>query len=117
MTFLQRRIIKPVQYSFCGLIQAWKNEEAFRVELILGIPLIIYALTSDHITTHKIFLCSSIFFVFAVELLNSGLEKTIDRISIEQHNLSKIVKDIGSAAVLISLLNFFVTWLLVLVSK
>ncbi len=116
MTFIQRRIFKPIQYSFCGLIQAWKNEEAFRVELIIGMPLLIYALTSNHIATHKILLCSSIFFVFAVELLNSGLEKTIDRISTEQHELSKIVKDIGSAAVLISLLNFSVTWLLVLVS-
>lgn len=116
MTFIQRRIIKTLQYSFSGLAQAWKSEEAFRVEIVVGIPLLIFAITSNHIITHKILLCSSIFAVMVVELLNSGLEKTIDRISTEHHELSKIVKDMGSAAVFVSLLNFLVTWLLILIA-
>lgn len=115
MKFLQRRILKTIQYSLSGLGQAWNNEEAFRIEIVLGIPLLIYAITSNHIITHKVLLCSSVLTVLIVELLNTGLEKTIDRISTDYHQLSKTVKDMGSAAVFIAILNFFITWVLILI--
>ena len=58
----------------------------------------------------KILLIGSAILVLIVELLNTGLEKTIDRISLERHELSKIVKDIGSGAVLVAMLNFLMVW-------
>ena len=57
---------------------------------------------------------SSILLVLLVELLNSAIEATVDRISLEDHNLAKRAKDIGSAAVLVSLINVAVTWVLIL---
>ncbi len=112
-----KRIWNAYHYSLAGLISAYKHESAFRQELALGIPLIIIALFLPVTLLAKALLISSIFLVLLVELINSGIEAIVDRVSLEQHELSKRAKDVGSAAVLISLLNCFVIWCFVLVDQ
>jgi diacylglycerol kinase (ATP) len=107
---LQRRLIGAFKYSVEGILAAWKSEEAIKVELTLLPILIVLALYFAPGKIEKILLISSAILVLIVELLNTGLEKTIDRISAERHELSKIVKDIGSAAVLAALLNLAMIW-------
>ncbi|QWD79290.1 diacylglycerol kinase [Polynucleobacter sp. MWH-Spelu-300-X4] len=107
---LQRRLIGAFKYSVEGLLAAWKSEEAIKVELTLLPVLIVLALYFGPGKIEKILLIGSAILVLIVELLNTGLEKTIDRISQERHELSKIVKDIGSAAVLAALLNLLMVW-------
>jgi diacylglycerol kinase (ATP) len=107
---LQRRLIGAFKYSLDGLQSAWKSEEAIKVELFL-MPLFIFlAIYFGPGKIEKILLIGSAILVLIVELLNTGLEKTIDRISLERHELSKIVKDIGSGAVLVAMLNFLMVW-------
>ena len=107
---LRRRLIGAFKYSLEGLQSAWKSEEAIKVELFL-MPLFIFlAIYFGPGKIEKILLIGSAILVLIVELLNTGLEKTIDRISLERHELSKIVKDIGSGAVLVAMLNFLMVW-------
>lgn len=107
---LRRRLIGAFKYSLDGLQSAWKSEEAIKVELFL-MPLFIFlAIYFGPGKIEKILLIGSAILVLIVELLNTGLEKTIDRISLERHELSKIVKDIGSGAVLVAMLNFLMVW-------
>ncbi len=110
---LQRRLIGAFKYSLEGLLAAWKSEEAIKVELALLPVLIFIAITFGPGKIETILLISSAVLVLIVELLNTGLEKTIDRISQERHELSKIVKDIGSAAVLAALINLMMVWIII----
>jgi diacylglycerol kinase (ATP) len=112
----QRRLIGAFKYSLEGLLAAWKSEEAIKVELALLPILILIAVTFGPGKIEKILLISSALLVLIVELLNTGLEKTIDRISQERHELSKIVKDIGSAAVLAALVNLLMVWGIIFLS-
>ena len=108
-----KRIIRAFGYSFEGLRAAW-GEPAFRTELlvaIVAIPAGIY-LGQDGIS--RALLVGSVFLVLMVELLNTGIEDAINRVSTEIHPLSKRAKDVASAAVLLSIVNAFVVWLLVL---
>lgn len=114
INFFKRRFIYATRYSFAGLKMAWKSEESFRVEVIACCFLIPLALGIGKDATDKILLISSLLFVLVVEILNTGLEKTIDRISTDSHPGSKMVKDMGSAAVLIALLQAILTWTLIL---
>lgn len=103
-------------YSFAGLRSAWKHEDAFRQESILALLLVplAFLLTADNMA--RALMIASVLLVLIVELVNSAIEATVDRISLENHNLAKRAKDIGSAAVFISLLNVVVIWALMLVS-
>lgn len=112
-----RRVWNAFHYSLAGLASAYKHESAFRQELALGIPLIIIALFIPVTLTAKALMISSIFLVLLVELLNSGIEAIVDRVSLEKHELSKRAKDVGSAAVLISLLNCIVIWGFILIDQ
>ena len=112
---LQRRLLGAFKYSVDGLLAAWKSEEAIKVELTFLPILIFLALYFGPGKIEKILLIGSAILVLIVELLNTGLEKTIDRISHERHELSKIVKDIGSAAVLAALLNLFMVWVIIFI--
>ena len=76
--------------------------------------LIAIAINFGNSNIEKALLISSSLLVLIVELLNTGLEKAIDRVSMDYHELSKVVKDIGSAAVLLSMINFLITWALIL---
>jgi diacylglycerol kinase (ATP) len=109
-----RRIWNAFGYSMEGLRAAYKHEDALRQELHLSIILIPLALWLPVIHISKVLLIGSVLLVIIVELLNSAIEATVDRISLENHDLAKRAKDIGSAAVFISLLNVLITWGLVL---
>ena len=110
-----RRLINAFGYSIAGTLAAFKHEDAFRQEVILSAALIPLALYLGQTGLEQALMIASILLVIIVELLNSSLEATVDRISVKRHKLSKRAKDIGSAAVFFSLINASVIWFLVLV--
>ena len=110
-----RRLINAFGYSIAGTLAAFKHEDAFRQEVVLGVVLTPVALYFGETAIHQALMISSLLFIIVVELLNSSIEATVDRISIKHHKLAKRAKDIGSAAVFFSLINASVIWFLVLV--
>jgi diacylglycerol kinase (ATP) len=109
-----QRMINATRYSLSGLAAAAKNENSFRVELVLTAVLVPLALWLGPTGVGKALLVASVLFVLVVELINSAIEATVDRISLEEHRLAKRAKDIGSAAVMLSLVNAAAVWVLVL---
>ena len=98
------RIWHALGHSGHGLGQAWRGESAFRQEAVLALVLIPSAFGLGRGWVEVALLIAMVVLVLVVELLNSAIEAAIDRISYEQHELSKHAKDFGSAAVLLSLL-------------
>ncbi|MDK9702694.1 MAG: diacylglycerol kinase [Sulfuritalea sp.] len=111
-----RRIWNAFSYSLSGLHAAYQNEDAFRQECLLAAVMIPVALALPVPAVGKALMIVSVLLVLVVELLNSAIEAAIDRISLDRHRLSKRAKDIGSAAVLIALINVLATWSLVLLA-
>lgn len=109
-----RRLINATGYSIAGLAAAARHEDAFRQELILATILIPLGLYFGASGVERAMLVASVLLVLVVELLNSAVEATVDRVSLDDHNLAKRAKDIGSAAVMVSLVNVAVVWLLIL---
>lgn len=109
-----RRLINAFGYSLAGLKAAYKNEDAFRQETVMAIVLIPLALYLGTSPMMRAMMIGAVLLVMIVELLNSSIEATVDRISLENHKLAARAKDIGSAAVLVSLLNLAVVWGLLL---
>lgn len=109
-----RRLWNAFHYSLAGFKAAYQNEDAFRQETLLAAALIPLALFLPAGAVGKALMIASVLLVLIVELLNSAVEATVDRISLEDHQLAKRAKDIGSAAVLLSLVNLTVVWALVL---
>jgi diacylglycerol kinase (ATP) len=110
-----QRILNATRYSLDGLLAAWQNEDAFRQEVILAVILIPTALLLRLPLVETILLIGVVVLVLIVELLNSGIEAAVDRDSYEINTLGKRAKDIGSAAVMLSLLLTLGTWVAVLV--
>jgi diacylglycerol kinase (ATP) len=109
-----RRLMNAFGYSMAGLKAAYQNEDAFRQEVLFAIILIPLALFIEHEAIGRALMIGSVLLVMVVELLNSAIEATVDRVSLERHDLAKRAKDIGSAAVFMSLLNLAIVWTLVL---
>lgn len=109
-----RRVWNALFYSIDGFRAAFAHEDAFRQEAILAAILIPLALFLPASGVGKALMVASVLLVLIVELLNSSVEATVDRISLENHRLAKRAKDIGSAAVFVSLVNVPAVWLLVL---
>lgn len=109
-----RRIIGATSNSVAGLITAWRIEHAFRQELYLVLPGVLVALLLPVRTIEKLVLIGSLVLVLIVELLNSAIEATVDRISLDRHPLSKNAKDFGSAAVMLAFLLALAAWLVVI---
>ena len=110
-----QRLKAALYNSIAGVKACWAHEEAFRQEILLsafGIPLALY-ISEDSV--ERILLIGSLPLLLIVELLNSAIEATIDRIGLEHHELSGRAKDIGSAAVLFGTLLAASTWLLILI--
>ncbi len=108
------RIFSALRYSIDGFKAAWKNEHAFRQELALVVLGVVIALILPVTARDKLALIGVLVLVLIVELLNSAIEATIDRISLERHQLSKNAKDFGSAAVLLALLLAGAVWAVIL---
>jgi diacylglycerol kinase (ATP) len=109
-----RRLWNAFGYSLHGFSSAFRHEDAFRQEVLLALVLIPIALVIDASATGKALMIAAVLLVLIVELLNSAIEAAVDRISLDHHRLAKRAKDIGSAAVFLSLVNVLIVWLLVI---
>lgn len=110
-----KRFFNAILFSFAGFKATWKHEEAFRQEVIVFIVAVpaVFWLTGNNI--ERILLIASIVLVMIVELLNSAIEAVVDRVGEEFHELSGRAKDIGSAAVMLSIMLATTTWFLILI--
>ena len=112
-----KRIYNAFFYSMAGFLAIWKHEEAFRQEVILAVILFPIAFWLGENAIQISLLVLTIFIVLITELLNTGVEVTIDRISDERHKLSKRAKDIGSAAVFVSFTALVTVWGLIIYQR
>jgi diacylglycerol kinase (ATP) len=110
-----QRIINATGYSFSGLRDAFEHEDAFRQECLLAVVLILTAIMLPVTGLERALMIGSVLLVLIVELLNSAVEAAVDRVSLDRHTLAKRAKDIGSAAVFLSLVNVAVVWGLILI--
>ena len=108
------RLWNALGYSRDGLAAAWKNEAAFREEVLLAVVAIPLALFLGKTGVDRSILIGSIILILIVEILNSAIEAVVDKASPEKHELAKRAKDMGSAAVLFSLLNAAIVWACIL---
>ena len=109
-----RRIVNATRYSLAGLAAAVRQEAAFRQELMLAGALVPLGLYLGRGGMERALLVGSVLLVLVVGLLNSAIESAVDRISSEPHPLAGTAKDLGSAAVMLSLVALGAVWLLVL---
>jgi diacylglycerol kinase (ATP) len=109
------RLARAFGSSWRGFRAAWREEEAFRQECLLAVALVPLGLWLGSDGVERALLVGPVFFVLAVELVNSALEAIVDRIGVERHPLSGIAKELGSAAVFVSFVLLVANWLLVLV--
>lgn len=109
-----RRILNASRYSFAGFAAAVRSEEAFRQELIIAAILAPFGWVLGANGTQRALLIGSLLLVLIVELLNAAVEAAVDRVSLEEHHLAKRAKDIGSAAVMLSIASAAAIWALVL---
>ncbi|MDB5863777.1 MAG: diacylglycerol kinase [Betaproteobacteria bacterium] len=108
------RLWNAVFYSLDGFSAAFRHEDAFRQEVLAALILIPIAVHTPASGPGKAMMVASVLAVLVVELLNSAIEAVTDRISLEDHVLAKRAKDMGSAAVMLAVINVPVVWLLVL---
>ena len=107
---LFRHIQNAIVYSWAGLKAAWDNEMAFRTETIVIAVLMPFGIWMGETAVQWALLIGSSMLVLITELLNSAIEKVVDRISTEHHILSKQAKDLGSAAAAVSMLTAATVW-------
>jgi len=104
------RLFKAFGFSMQGLSAAFRNEVAFRQETYISIVLVPLGIYLGETGAERALLVSVIFLVLITELINSGVEAVVDRFGEEHHELSGRAKDVGSAAVLIALINVLIVW-------
>ena len=109
-----KRFINAIFFSFAGFKATWKHEEAFRQEVIVFIIAIPLAIVLAENNIEIVLLIASVGLVMVVELLNSAIEAVVDRVGVEYHELAGRAKDIGSAAVMLTIMLAIATWLLIL---
>jgi len=108
------RLSRAFASTWRGFRAAWREEEAFRQECLLAVLVVPLGLWLGHDGVERALLVGPMFFVLAIELINSAVEATVDRIGVERHPLSAIAKELGSAAVFVAFLLLGLNWLLVL---
>jgi diacylglycerol kinase (ATP) len=111
------RVLRAVGSSFKGLAGAFREEAAFRQELAFALLVIPLGLWLGHNGVERTLLVVPMLLILIVELLNSAIEATVDRIGFERHALAGLAKDIGSAAVFMSFVLLIAVWLLVLLGR
>lgn len=109
-----RRVANAFRYSADGLRAAWAGEDAFRQEVLLAAAMVPVAVMLPVTLVERLLLVGSVVFVLIVEILNTAIEAAIDRHSFEINPLAKQAKDLGSAAVMLSLLMAGGTWIAIL---
>jgi diacylglycerol kinase (ATP) len=110
-----QRVWNALHYSIAGVKAAYRCEDAFRQEAWLATLLIGVSFALPVSPLEQAVMIITTLLVLIVELLNSAIEATVDRVSLDNHRLSKRAKDIGSAAVLLALINVVVTWTIILI--
>ena len=108
-----RRLVRAARFSLAGLLAAWTNEAAFRQECVLVAVLLPVALWLGRTASERSILIATLLVVLIIELLNSAIEALVDRVSEEHHPLSGRAKDLGSAAVFVSLILTGAVWSLI----
>jgi diacylglycerol kinase (ATP) len=108
------RLVNATRYSLAGMAAALRHEPAFRLELVLVAVLLPLGLYLGATGVERALLVGSLLLVPLVELINSSIEAVVDRASPERHELAGRAKDLGSAAVMLALMNAAAVWLLVL---
>ena len=108
------RLWNALGYSRDGIAAAWQTEAAFREEVLLAAIAIPLAFYLGKTGVDRALMVGSIILILIVEILNSAVEAVVDKASPEKHDLAKRAKDMGSAAVLLSLMNAAVIWACVL---
>lgn len=111
------RLNRATNVGITALIWAFRNEEAFRLEVLGSMVLLPLGLWLGHDGPERALLCTGVFLVMIVELLNTGIEVVVDRISVERHALSGLAKDLGSAAVMVSLFLATTIWACILLPR
>jgi diacylglycerol kinase (ATP) len=109
-----QRIINAAGYSWQGLRAAWQHEAAFRQEAMAAIVAIIVACWLDVDAISRVLMIGSVVLVIIVEILNSAIEAVVDRIGQERHPLAGRAKDMGSAAVLLTIILAIFVWIALL---
>jgi len=105
-----RRVVNATFYSFAGLRSAWRSEAAFRQECVGIVVLIPVAVWLGQNAVERALLLSSCVLVLIVELLNTAVEFVVDRVGTDHHELSGRAKDLGSAAVFMSIALAMLVW-------
>ncbi|MBV6415982.1 MAG: Diacylglycerol kinase [Steroidobacteraceae bacterium] len=111
------RVLRAFDASFKGLAGAWREEAAFRQEIAVALLAVPAGLWLGRSGVERALLVAPVLLVLVVELVNSAIEATVDRIGREQHRLAGLAKDIGSAAVLMAIVLCGVVWALVLIGR
>jgi len=109
-----KELWNAIKNSVQGFVVVWEGEVAFRQYVVLSMILIPLALWWGDNNLERILMVMSVLLILLVEMVNTAIEAVVDRIGKEQHPLSGAAKDIGSAAVFLSIVMFVITWLLVL---
>ena len=105
-----RRLINALGYSRDGIAAAWRNEAAFRQEILLAAIALPLAFYLGKTGVERALMIGSVILILIVEILNSAVEAVVDKASPEKSELAKRAKDMGSAAVLLSLINAAAVW-------
>ena len=108
-----KRLVNAFYYSMEGFRAAWKNEEAFRQEILAGIIVVPAGFLLGTTGTQRAILIGSFLLIPLVELLNTAIEATVDRFGTERNELSGRAKDLGSSSVLLSICIAAVVWILI----
>lgn len=107
-------ILANSQYALSGFIYAFKGETSFKLDLIFGSISIIIALIIDIKEYELLFIILTVFIILITELINTGIEKTVDLVTKDYAELAKYAKDIGATAVLFSIILHIITWIIIL---
>jgi diacylglycerol kinase (ATP) len=108
------RLTRAFGYSFQGFAHAWREEAAFRQEVLLSVFVVPAGLALGHSGVERALLVCPMLLILVVEILNSAVEAVVDRSGTERHPLAGMAKDMGSAAVMLSFVLLGTVWLLVL---
>ncbi len=112
-----RRFSNAFTFSIQGFRAAFRSEEAFRQEVFVALAMIPLGLWIGESGVERALMIGSVVMVLIVEILNTAIERAIDRISLEKHDLSKEAKDMGSTAVFLMLVTTGVVWALIILPK
>jgi diacylglycerol kinase (ATP) len=114
---LIRHIINAFRYTWAGFVSAWKNELAFRGEVVVAVVMVPLGVWLGRSGVERALLIASVLLILLTELLNSALEAVVDRIGPQRHELSKRAKDMGSAAAFVSMVTAALVWIIIALAR